>query len=1300
MTTVDGADQSSPSRQGLPSLATSKLRLPFSSPVGEDIVSLISTDQAPPASIYLNQRRPDMKNEYEPVLQSRAYSGRKQSSAQHNVENKQEKGTNKSRWPHALNVVTNFSKPPQLAQRAADAAQRKQSYGRGMSEKRHKRLNSSIDMKTPVEYKDRPGYKERLGQGINITDVDQAIGLGLDKFEHTRKVPNPPRDAKGPIDNLKRASSKLTNLSPSDRPIVIRISVPSDKLDQHSISPDVGPTPRGMSNGHIYRERRPSNAPTILVTPAKVKSPWSADSNSQPDIARRRAASSVYSRATNARGTPRAADIPPMPTAAGRSEPVSRGINPNRFSNARVVSAYTIFDDDRVLPGDTVGRRGSDDSQLRILKRSSTDSIATRRRSQGWWNHIVSPFLSRPGTFAWKTRVEPIEPVPSVPEQTPLPLTTNHAELSRRSLPISRRSSSSHTSIWTDTSPVEGDKRSSELQMLRSPFLEHARGLQNPDNDLADWFASLGAAAEYYHACWHDQNNPNPYFECQNHICTPRPIGNFVGSEGPNGTSKELSEDSEHSEEQLALQNPRHPIAPTPDGFQQVPTNRFEAAFAETVLPKDRQRERPLSQTTDIEDADATPEVHEAHAAPIVRAPAPVPAAIPPVPEPDARPGASREILATPPPPRNSSKQAPPAPDIPPPPSQSNVERPRDCFASPPPPAEPVPPTATPRKEEKPMKRFVAVMPPDHPFVTHENPLSLAAASPTGQTIGQAPSAMPLKQLSRPSADRDRRTQSVNTPEPQPNSYIINHYHQGFSSRPKSQQVRLADMEPPPKPEWHPEEIRLFREKEKHQLQETKPKRRACPPKLTGCLDRGKPKTKKQKIIVVGITAGLVALILLIVLLAMLLTRKGDNMQVQSQWLNLTGFPPIPTGISTIIQPDPKHEASGCIHPATLWSCAVPKEQQSAIGPNAPDQPNFRVEIRFQNGTISNGTVSNSTTLRRRSKAKVLNPVRAGSLIRNRLLHIRDFTSNLFIPSPSAPSREDQIFLGNTTDKNQQPFDGEPTPFFMSFITPNKIPLTRLVKRASDSGETNNTTNSTDPFPNLDSTIPAPSTNADGTASPAVLYPQPSAQPLRLYNRDTENEHYGFYTYFDRSIFLKSTALLNFTGTSPSEIPDDENGGAEENAAKVRCTWTQTRFLVQIWTRKGNSAPLLQSSNSSASSNADVNAHPKNITESSANNFTRPGSFPYPVSITLDRHGGDIHKKLLICYGMDQKEHFVSGEKQIQLEDRAFGGTLVNPALGPFTKVNVTGDEGGPGGIDGGTGGCGCVWENFGGGGS
>ncbi|KAI4181038.1 MAG: hypothetical protein L6R41_006861, partial [Letrouitia leprolyta] len=1219
------------------------------------------------------------------LLENKAYSDDGTKNAQRGSNARDGKLNNaRPRWPHALNVVTNFSKPPQIAQQTVDTKRRPGEDVIETFQKGHRRLNSSADIKTPDTFKRRKSESGKSHNGTKINNYDAALGLGSHEFENARKAPSPPRDNKGPINDLKRASSKITNLSPSDRPIVIGISVPSDKLDQHTISPDAtGPTLTSFTGQQYSRSRRPSDAPTVIITPARTESPWSARAGDQLKPYRWRAPSSLYSRTTNAKETPRQESIPPIPPVPPRRLSLS-GQPAGR--DERVTSAYTVFDDDDSPKEAPRDRPISRESQLRILKRSSTDSIATRHRSQGWWNHIMSPFFPKPGAVPWRSTSRTNEPIPDLSGIAPATPVVKNDELSgRRSHPRTKRSSSGHTSIWTDFSQQDAEKQPEDIKMLHSPFHESPCGLETPEKDLSDWFNSLGAAAEYYHACWHDQKYSTPYFECQNHVCVPRWPGHFpLPGEGLGESRSFPGEEGSRK-----TVEPTKPKDDESNDFQQTPANRFSAAFKEAMTSKSEAKQRPLSEDTVIDDVDATPVVHEAHAAPVVRAPGPVPVALPSPPAPEAEIEVPKTIPVPPNPPRTDSKQ-PPSSII----SSTLTRSPQPAAPSqdvgvsgPAEPAEEAP-ARRPIQADKPVKRFVAVMPPNHPSVARAAPMSPENVSPASQ-MHRGPNDFALSKLSG-----DQEPPSNTTPNAMP-ATIINHYHYHPHHEAKSDQVSIRDMEPPPRPTWTPRQMKEAREQEKDQVQQSKKSSRRCPPKLTACLDRGKPKTKKQKWLLLGVTSGLVIMIVVILLLAMLLARKGDSMDVQSQWLNLTGFPPIPTGISTVIQPNPVQEASGCIHPATLWSCAVPKEEQASIAPNSPNQPNFRLEIRFQNGSVAQGGASNGTKLNQRSQSSSGNAVTAGSFIKRRLLQARDFTGGLFSPSPAPPTREDQIFLGNTTDKNQQPFDGTVTPFFISFIPSTKLPSSKMTKRASAS-ETNTTTNGTDPFPDLNAAIPPPSSSADGTASPASLYPLASAQPLRLYNRDTDTEHYGFYTYFDRSIFLKSSALLNFTGASPSEIPDDENGGVEEDAAKVRCTWAQTRFLVQIWTRRGNAAPLLQSSNSS--DNSSPGSYPKNLTESSANNFTRPGSFPYPVSITLDRHGGDIKRKMIYCYGLDQQEHIIKEEKQIQLEDRAFGGALINPAQGPFGKVNVTGDEGGPGGIDGGSGGCGCTWENFSGG--
>ncbi|KAF9699493.1 hypothetical protein EKO04_002491 [Ascochyta lentis] len=368
----------------------------------------------------------------------------------------------------------------------------------------------------------------------------------------------------------------------------------------------------------------------------------------------------------------------------------------------------------------------------------------------------------------------------------------------------------------------------------------------------------------------------------------------------------------------------------------------------------------------------------------------------------------------------------------------------------------------------------------------------------------------------------------------------------------------------------------------------------------------------------------------------------GESTSSTSEWLTLTNFPPVPTGVLTIAQPEAVEEQSGCVAPTTLWSCALPKELQDSVKPNKPDQPNFEIEIAFDNS-------STATAPTKQQRKRAANAVSVGAFVRSRFLSPRSAPS----PSPAPPSSEDMVFLGKTTDANSAPFDGEDTPLFVSFKDP-KATASRLTKRAGS-----------DPT-NITAAIPAPMLNPDGTAAPANLLPFPSAQPLRLYNRGAENEHYGFYTYYDRSIFLKQ-----INGTNRGGNPADTDGGSTEEAATLRCTFSETRFLVQIWTRSQSSKPLLQSS-----------------TQSGSSHLKRPGTFPYPVTVTIDRHGGNAANKNLYCYQMESDGSIKNdaSKRSFQFEDRAFGGNLVNGTQG---RTNVSGP------IDGGSGGCSCKYQNW-----
>ena len=422
-------------------------------------------------------------------------------------------------------------------------------------------------------------------------------------------------------------------------------------------------------------------------------------------------------------------------------------------------------------------------------------------------------------------------------------------------------------------------------------------------------------------------------------------------------------------------------------------------------------------------------------------------------------------------------------------------------------------------------------------------------------------------------------------------------------------------------------------------------------------------------------------LMILIASLVVFLPLKHNDMSIEAQWLNLTGFPPIPTGIATLIQPRNAAIQNSCVSPSNLWTCTGPEQQSSG-------KPNFRFEIRFRNGTLpSNVTAQNTSATLPSKRSQPTGGLQKRSNF---------WTEYLFRSFPSPPSQNDQIFLGHTTDNNSFPYNGEATPFYISLLNAAQLKSVSL-----DLHKRNQDQSFQYPYPN---TSDEPSTNASTSATqeipalplaengepfPEELYPYVLSQPLRLFNRGQPSEHYGFYAYFDRSVYIsEEPSSGNATGNHNNNNISTNIPLADASAV---CTWSQTRLLVQIWTRGDIPMPSLPAAanNSSALTIPALN--------STANDMSFPGSFPYPVTITLDRHGGRADQKGVYCYGLDEEHHLLSIVKTWVPEDRSKGGSLVNPAQVPGGGNSSSGltKRLNEGGVDGGTGGCLCQWENW-----
>lgn len=395
-------------------------------------------------------------------------------------------------------------------------------------------------------------------------------------------------------------------------------------------------------------------------------------------------------------------------------------------------------------------------------------------------------------------------------------------------------------------------------------------------------------------------------------------------------------------------------------------------------------------------------------------------------------------------------------------------------------------------------------------------------------------------------------------------------------------------------------------------------------------------------------------LVLFVVILAVFIPRKRNDMAVNATWFNTTGFPDLSIGIMTVIQPTRTHMQSSCVAPSDLWTCAVPGLGETSV-------PDFRLEIRFREGQMAKNETPSDTNSR---------------LVRK----------DLYSASPPVPSEDDQNFMGRTSDNASLPYNGEETPFYISLLDAAAL-QTVLTSQKRDS-------NYTYPYPSSKTTasnastkaaeeIPSPNVRANGQPADEVMYPLVTSQPLRLFNRGGQTEHYGFYTYYDRTMLI--SGVPDPSTTNSTNITSNV---ALVNASAI-CTWSQTRLLVQIWTKKGVQNPLSVTNGTILAGN------------STANDMSAPGSFPYPVTFKVDRHGGISDRKGVYCYGIDDSRLIRDGKLWVE-EDRAAGGSaLINPAQIPgsvptsASKRDENSNENSRGGIDGGSGGCSCEWQNW-----
>ncbi len=1089
-----------------------------------------------------------------PVARVNTRKGDRRMSVQKPTRDKSKGRQRKQNAKAGIKVVTNFPKhqpvAPTLQQEAArpmpqmgcfvDLAALKALSGEatpqattGFWKARKTKHSAKASLTSP----NNPGLA-LPNSGANLKDADSAF----DPRTEDSHIPSP----------LKLGD----DLSPNDRPIFIGISIPSASLAQHTLSPQTALSDNGDLT-RAYDRRTPTNleseTPTIIITPAQQSSVWSPLDSS----------TGAYQESTyhsDPRSTNRAPPLPTMPAsfleeerqrvAAQRSyfspdsdDATNWGDSP---SKSRVVSSCTIFEEDESPILIRTAHATPISAGPRVDRHASMSTLATQRRSRGWWNYITTPFLTRSNTVA--TRDIENETPPALPSLAVAAAKVQDVERDRGmwEKQFSPLTPATSTTIASDSWWNVDAKPSPVVQETRHKVQTSTSTLPiilSESAGLATVTISSIASADVA---------PLSPVRTSNSI-TQLPLHDIAG-QSTSGTSDERALQSNNPFIQIRLSGPSPAVA-----------NQSNTAHEVTSM--------------------STPRT---------------------------------AILPTP----------------------------SEPIAS----AEP-PPPYTPSPERL---RYQAVFPPDHQGLGIQQPLSPGPISPGLQEIMSSRDDIPLSTVP---LTPPRRPINLNSG-----------YPSELPVRQNGGQFITAEVfEAPPTRATKAEAKRQRYEKEDAIARRAGGwwRGRGCIPER-GCYGRSGAEGRKRRRWYLALIVGFLIMIALIVALATTLHRKSNTVIEPSQWLNLTGFPPIYLGVSTVIAPQNLVSNTGCVFPATQWSCDLPKELQASVAPNAANQPNFFLYVQWDNSSSANATFANVTSNPNLvTRDAVFNPVSAGQFIKSMILKARDIVT--FVSFPAPPAYAEEYFLGNTTDgivsSNKA---GEPTPFYMSFLSSANATLSKrqLFERDTSS-------NSSDPFPNVTSVIPSPSVNSDGTAAPANLLPFPTQQPIKLYDRGLPTEHYGFYTYYDRSIFLKSLALLNQSNIDNGEVPDDENGGATESEAMYRCTWSQTRFLVQMWTRMNATSQLLNSTSHSST--------------------LQPGSFPYPITITTDRHGGEPSLKMVYCYTLDDREGIVAGSGTLQSENRGFGGVDINPAPTFFSNSS----DPSLGGYDGGTGGCSCQWSNF-----
>lgn len=333
-----------------------------------------------------------------------------------------------------------------------------------------------------------------------------------------------------------------------------------------------------------------------------------------------------------------------------------------------------------------------------------------------------------------------------------------------------------------------------------------------------------------------------------------------------------------------------------------------------------------------------------------------------------------------------------------------------------------------------------------------------------------------------------------------------------------------------------------------------------------------KPLTRKGRWIICIIVSTILITVVIVGALVGTMKPRGSGNDVAAD--NVSGFPALPTGLAVVTPQDaPETPTSACVLPKTLWSCDLPPDTTFPTNSSKTDTirlPTFMFTISVRNDT----TDSSSSTLQ-------------------------------WAPFPEqVPNDTEYASLAGVDGIQSGNKSGEKTPFYLSMQTDQNPIITRDITTETEDVESIN--QGTSRRRSRRSVL-----KRQASQTPALMLPMTLRnQPLRLFDRGLDTEHYGFFVYYKKTIHVLAVSPSDVT---PYTAANDANGGVSalvSNSNEV--TWDNTRFKVEIWTKKRASGEMDL-----------INAEGQRLSSQTGafDNF-----FPYPVSVTEDRNGdkGDV----------------------------------------------------------------------------